>query len=185
MYYILGIYCDVFYISSRPYWEDKMRTGIKKRLEILYMSPRVVTKKQQVKCFPSLLLLHKSWDTTRRNLKALKKSASKSKKCRTLSDSTLIPPILPHHYRTGAISTDRPKSPRRNTHIYVTTALSSRRCSSQDLLTVFNMACIWKIPVISYNLMGCRWARFKLLGQKIRPKIAVLSNIAGTPGRWE
>lgn len=71
-----------------------------------------------------------------------KKSASKGKKYRTLSDSTLIPSILPHHYRTGAISTDRPKSPRRNTHIYVTTALSSRRCSSQDLLTVFNMACI-------------------------------------------
>lgn len=148
-------------------------------------SPRLVTKKQQVKC-SSLLLLHKSWDTTRWNLKALKKKISKQKqKVPYPSDSTLIPPILPHHYRTGAISTDRPKSPRRNTHIYVTTALSSPRCSSQDLLTVFNMACIWKIPVISYNLMGCRWARFKLLGQKIQPKIAVLSNIAGTPGRWE
>lgn len=33
--------------------------------------------------------------------------------------------------------------------------------------------------------MGHRWSKLKLLGQKIGPKFAVLSNIASIPGRWE
>lgn len=52
-------------------------------------------------------------------------------------------------------------------------------CPSKDLLLDFNPACIWKILVISHNLLGHRWTKFKMLNQKT--KFAVLFNIAGTP----